>query len=252
MQRRPRCSAGLDAASASMQHRTPVSYATAINPREHDLDVHPPHQAIHTWQDFFIHLITITIGLFIALGLEDTVEWFHHRHLVHVARVSIRREIEDNRKQAAADLSSVQQDEIRIGNDIQHLVALRAGTKLEHSSLQYYIDWSGLSDSAWSTAQSTGAVNFMDYDTAQSLTGVYVQQRIVSDRGLAIFDAQTRAISPIFFTGDPNLMSKEEIQTVLLRSADVLLELKGLEQLLKELDQQFVEELRNEAGDRGG
>jgi len=211
------------------------------------LDVHPPHQSIHTWRDFFIHLVTITIGLFIALSLEDMVDWLHHRHLVDVARVSIRREMQENRKLLAADLSATKQDQTRIEDDIRQLVTLRGGTKLEHASLQYHLDWAGLSDSAWRTAQSTGALNFMDYRSAEALTGVYVQQRIVSERGLAVFDDQTRAIAPIFFTGDPNQMSKDEIQIVLLRTADVLLELRGLQQLLQELDEQFAAELQNDA-----
>ncbi len=215
------------------------------------MDVHPPHQTIHTWRDFFIHLITITIGLFIALSLEATVEWFHHRHLVHEARASIRREIEENRKFAAADLNNIQQDQARIEKDIQALVALRGGAKLEHASLKYSIDWEGLSDSAWGTAQSTGAINYMDYQSTQGLTSLYVQQRIVSDRSLTVFDAQSRAIAPVFFTGDPNLMSKDEIQIVLLRSADVLLDLRALAQLLKELDEQFAVELHSDAaGDK--
>jgi hypothetical protein len=38
-------------------------------------DIHPPHQAAHSWRDIFIHLATITVGLFIALSLEGCVEW---------------------------------------------------------------------------------------------------------------------------------------------------------------------------------
>jgi hypothetical protein len=215
------------------------------------LDVHPPHEPIHTWRDFFIHLITITIGLFIALSLEAMVEWLHHRHLVHEARASIRREIEENRKLGAADLISVQQDQARIEKDIQALIALRGGAKLEHASLKYSIDWEGLSDAAWGTAQSTGAINYMDYQSTETLTSLYLQQRIVSDRGLAVFDAQSRAIAPAFLTGDPNLMSKDEIQIVLLRSADVLSDLKALGLLLKELDDQLAAELQSDAaGDK--
>ena len=45
------------------------------------LEVHPPHETLHTWKGFFIHIATIVIGLFIAVGLEQTVEFFHHRHL---------------------------------------------------------------------------------------------------------------------------------------------------------------------------
>jgi hypothetical protein len=38
------------------------------------LDVHPPHNPTHTWRDFLLHIATIVIGLFIAVGLEQTVE----------------------------------------------------------------------------------------------------------------------------------------------------------------------------------
>jgi len=44
------------------------------------LDVHPPHEAAHTWKDFFIHIATIVVGLLIAVGLEQTVEFLHRRH----------------------------------------------------------------------------------------------------------------------------------------------------------------------------
>ncbi len=44
------------------------------------LDVHPPHQAAHTWKDFFIHIGTICVGLLIAVGLEQAVEAIHHHH----------------------------------------------------------------------------------------------------------------------------------------------------------------------------
>jgi hypothetical protein len=44
------------------------------------LDVHPAHHAASTWRDFFIHIATIVLGLLIAVGLEQTVEYFHHRH----------------------------------------------------------------------------------------------------------------------------------------------------------------------------
>jgi hypothetical protein len=45
------------------------------------LDVHTPHESTRTWKDFFIHVAIITIGLLIAIGLEQTVELVHHRHL---------------------------------------------------------------------------------------------------------------------------------------------------------------------------
>ena len=40
-------------------------------------DVHLPRHT-HTWRDFWIHLGTITVGLLIAVGLEQGVEKLHH------------------------------------------------------------------------------------------------------------------------------------------------------------------------------
>jgi hypothetical protein len=211
------------------------------------LDVHPPHERIRSWQDFFLHLTTITIGLFIALSLEGMVEWIHHRHLVHQARATIYKEMTDNRRLLADDLTSIKEDESRIAADIKLLTELRAGARFEHASLQYHVDWSSFADSAWRTAEATGALNYMDYETAQTLSEIYGQQHIVTSRGLQVFDLQNRAIAPIYITGDPNLMSKDEIQLTLQRSADLLADLRGLGQLLVQFDLQLAGELSAEA-----
>ena len=52
------------------------------------LDVHPPHHAASTWRDFFIHIATIVIGLLIAVALEQTVEFIHHRQQPPIHGVS--------------------------------------------------------------------------------------------------------------------------------------------------------------------
>jgi hypothetical protein len=62
------------------------------------LDVHAPEHGIHGVRDFFIHLLTITAGLLIALGLEAGVEALHHRHQREEAEAMIRQELGVNRK----------------------------------------------------------------------------------------------------------------------------------------------------------
>jgi hypothetical protein len=44
------------------------------------LDVHASHEPIHTWKDFATHILAIAVGLLIAVGLEQTVEYAHHSH----------------------------------------------------------------------------------------------------------------------------------------------------------------------------
>jgi hypothetical protein len=56
------------------------------------LDVHPVRHAATTWREFFVHIATIVIGLLIAIGLEQTVQHFHHRHLRSGLRESLHSE----------------------------------------------------------------------------------------------------------------------------------------------------------------
>jgi hypothetical protein len=60
------------------------------------LDIHPPHHAATTWRDFLIHIATITLGLFIAIGLEQTVEAIHHLHQRHQLEERLREELRGN------------------------------------------------------------------------------------------------------------------------------------------------------------
>src|ERR1700761_4907006 len=68
------------------------------------LDVHAPHQSTHTWTDFLIHIATIVVGLFIAIGLEQTVELIHRSHQRHQLQADLRTEAENNRAIIARDL----------------------------------------------------------------------------------------------------------------------------------------------------
>ena len=72
------------------------------------LDVHPPHEAAHTWKDFFIHIATICVGLLIAIGLEQTVEALHRAHERRDLQTALTRESE----QILHDTANVEQGEI--------------------------------------------------------------------------------------------------------------------------------------------
>ena len=60
------------------------------------LDIHAPHESVHTWRDFFIHIATICVGLLIAIGLEQAVEALHHRHQRHELEEQLHTEAEHN------------------------------------------------------------------------------------------------------------------------------------------------------------
>jgi hypothetical protein len=61
------------------------------------LDVHAPHESVHTWKSFFIHIAIITIGLLIAICLEKAVEFFNHRHGAREGMELLRRDANEHR-----------------------------------------------------------------------------------------------------------------------------------------------------------
>ncbi len=208
------------------------------------MDVHPPHQPIHSWRDFFIHLLTITIGLLIAIGLEAVVEVGYHNKLVKQARTDIRTEMQANHLKMAGDLSAVRDDEKRIAENIKVLLTLRSSKATgKDTQLVYSFSWDPLGDSAWKAAASSGAVAHMDFEVLRDLSDVYLVQDLVG-RNIAkiAFDHQL-APAPVLLGDDPAKSSKEEIQLALVRSSDLRMELKTLEQVLLQLNQAYVHEL---------
>jgi hypothetical protein len=83
--------------TAPLPEHAPIPETAAI-PQEPTpmLDIHPPHHAATSWRDFFIHIATIVLGLLIAIGLEQTVEHFHHRHQVADTREALEAEKKEN------------------------------------------------------------------------------------------------------------------------------------------------------------
>ena len=70
------------------------------------LDVQAPHYTVHTWKDFFIHLATISIGLLIAIGLEQSAVYLHHRHQAQQMIEKLRAESVENHNILLMDIEA--------------------------------------------------------------------------------------------------------------------------------------------------
>ncbi len=125
------------------------------------LDVHPPHEAAHTWSDFLIHIATIVVGLVIAVGLEQTVEFFHHRHQLYEAREAIHSELEVNTQLLDAILSATHNAQNAMQRNTQLLQVSSPDDKTPTSSLEYPWGIPYPRSNAWQDARASGAVNDM-------------------------------------------------------------------------------------------
>jgi hypothetical protein len=151
-----------DQTSAALPNAEALSTPETSEPM---LDVHAPHETIHTWKDFFIHLATIVIGLLIAVGLEQTVEYFHHRHQV----AEMRKALDVERRINANEFGILTEDFHRVIPKLQANIAVYKYLQLHPGAPPEQrpgrLSWVSISgfffDSAWKTAQQSDVLQYM-------------------------------------------------------------------------------------------
>jgi hypothetical protein len=121
------------------------------------LEVHAPHESIHTWKSFFIHIATIVIGLLIAVALEQTVEFFHHRHQLRETRESLRAEHEDNQRIMGYRLKEFRRYNKVLQGNLADFIYLQEHPGTPIDKLPAALSWSAIQiagyTSAWSSAK---------------------------------------------------------------------------------------------------
>ncbi len=160
------------------------------------MDVHPPHEPIHYVRDFLLHLLTITVGLLIALGLEKTVEHIHNRHLVHEAEAELRSELAENQKGLKSLLPFYEQ-QIAENNkllDVLHKVGDQKKAGINFNGVT-------LNQASYTTAQTDGALGLMSYSESKQFADVYSLQADFSREQDVTVDTAAPLIGSLFSHG---------------------------------------------------
>jgi hypothetical protein len=204
------------------------------------LDVHPPHERMHGFRDFILHLFTITIGLFIALSLEGCMEWHHHRTLVHEAEADLRVEIEKNSGNLVFLRKQIDEQQKQLDDDLTVLAQMQLHPTAPHGQLGFAFRWSSFDDTAWKTAQSTGALAYMPYPDASAYSNIYAMQNEVFNGEKDVTDEVLRSAAFPSTTPDnwlPTPAQADDLRTHigLLRMRLMLLRsyLDGLDSIYK-------------------
>jgi hypothetical protein len=163
------------------------------------IDVHAPHGGMHTWKDFWIHLGTITLGLLIAISLEQTVVWMHERHERHQLEADLREEGLKNRDIIAVDLDNNSARAawlLRLRDEVDQMRASGGRVKFAYRSFAE-MDPSGAaipflppSSGEWETAKESAKVALLDRDKAKLYTYVYLLLEQSSDSGRYLVGVQ--------------------------------------------------------------
>jgi hypothetical protein len=153
-------------------------------------DVHPPHQSLHSWKDFFIHIATIAVGLLIAIGLEQTVVYFHHRHQLREARDQLSEEFDGNREVLRENMDCIRALQAELDRDMAVIRESRTTHATVNGKLNYSHEIYRPRDAAWLSIQQNGVLALMPYDEIEADNYFY---KLLSD----VMDSVVGFTSPL-------------------------------------------------------
>ena len=186
------------------------------------MDVHAPHHPIGGWKDFFVHLITISVGLLIAVGIEGCVELHREHKLVREARETMREEIQhnsDKMKEAVVTLDKQTETMKKNIATLSHIQENPKDKAAQDAQIDTNFSIIGLRDTAWKTAQATGALSFMPYAEAQRYSDVYGTQKDFVDQQDKVLEDESQFFGVMAKTnfGHNGIITQEQANLALER-----------------------------------
>ena len=179
------------------------------------IEVHPPDHPLHGVRDFLLHLFTITVGLLIALGLENLVEWRHHVHLKHQAEETMRLEIRANQKELMEVVGAIPREQENLKKIEAFLLARMEGKTVTVHNMQTGMEQATPQNAAWNTAEATGALSFMEYDEVQRFSSAYQLQAKFERFEDAALPSILGVIASLATTDKPEAMTPSQAEAVL-------------------------------------
>jgi hypothetical protein len=129
---------------------------------------------VRTLKDFLIHLGIVTLGILIALGLEELAAAHHRSKVAREAVAGFRRELADNRAQVEEVLSNMPELRAKIRAQVDSLSALGSAESKSAVPIAYpdiYFDL--VSSASWDTAIATQALIDIPYADAKRYSEAY-------------------------------------------------------------------------------
>ena len=171
------------------------------------IDVHPAPRPAHSWTDFFIHIATIAIGLLLALALEQTVEFIHHRHQREHLEEALHNESLLNRRIVSYDTDSV--------NEVRQNIRLNM-TNLDHDGKNFspvsptHDTFLPFINTAWTTAHKDEVANLLPNEIAEGYWKVNLMTDAMAAEIGTLADARKKVNSLLYLHASPSQLTPEE------------------------------------------
>jgi hypothetical protein len=207
------------------------------------LDVHPIHAPVRAWRDFFIHIATIVVGLCIAVGIQQTIEFFHNRHQRAEMRQALRLERQGNYETLAANTVAWRWGTAELENNLLVFQYLQQHPGTAQEKLPGVLLWATsnyeFSSAAWDAIQQSGSVTLLPREEIEANSTLHSILKKVNDvqfeSARAIEEAERYDLSD----ADPSHLSPAQVDTEiqLTQAALTMVYLRGA--LLRNLQAAF-------------
>ena len=206
------------------------------------MEIHAPHKPITSVREFFFHIFTITVGILIALGLEQAATAYHHHELAENARANILSELRDNLHSLDAHLKDAGRLEAEHRHTLEVLNLFITRKPVHEASMNLSFSLPTLISTSWNTSQSTGALAYMDYPDVKRFAGVYDTQQVLPKIQDDLSRTTTTAVG--MFAEDPDKQSAEELREAKRLVQHSLSELTIWEQVGSQLGKEYAAALK--------
>jgi hypothetical protein len=183
------------------------------------IDIHAPHESVHTWTDFFIHIGTIAVGLLLAIGLEQSVEMIHHHHQSLAARQSLHDQSIANRALTQHDLSVIAECRRLIRKNMDVLDATQPQSPLSETSFTPFLVWTytpSPENNAWLGLRDTGGLELLPPQLAQAYGKVEFMRSIAVSSNELIITRRQEVQAILHLHNSPAKLTPDEREQLLI------------------------------------
>jgi hypothetical protein len=208
------------------------------------IDVHAPEQRVGGMRDFFVHLFTITIGLLIALGLENAAEAWHHHHQRLEAEATIREELTENRVELVKADAAIKSELDNMSAALTYLQARSQGKDASTAGISLGLRMTHLQNAGWRTAAATGAVQYMDYKAVQQFAESYDLQDVYNGLQNQTLNNYLNLNAHIAASKDPKSLTPQNAEAAMPDVRTTIAHLGAMRDLSHGLLQSYDEALK--------
>ncbi|HEV2646567.1 MAG TPA: hypothetical protein VGU46_09405 [Acidobacteriaceae bacterium] len=138
------------------------------------MDIHAPEGPARSLKEFAIHILIVTIGILIALGLEGIRETVHEHHLIAETRETFRQELGGDRDNLVLETANVGEMRPKVDamlRDFSELVKNPSSLQKRFDDLQpnFYF----FRGTAWGGASSSGVLAYMKPEEVNNFADIY-------------------------------------------------------------------------------